>query len=727
MKLIVIHSLKALLVLLSCASSYPQGYTPLTLQKIYQENHFFPNSPEGIRSMPDGDHYTVIENGHTIARYDYKTGLTRNILFSTELLPDAKFQSVNEYELSNDGKKILLTTDKTSIYRHSFTARFWIYDLALKKIQSLADSGKQQLATFSPDGSKVAYVKNNDLFYKDLLTNATVKVTADGELNKIINGAPDWVYEEEFGFSKAFCWSPDNRHLAYYRFDESLVREFDMTVFDGLYPFTSRFKYPKAGESNSMVSIHVYDTESGKTVTMETGSETDQYIPRIKWPASSDKICIIRLNRLQNKLDVMLSDANTGKAVILYSEENACYISEINDDYIHFTSDQQYFIILSERSGYFHYYRYTTDGKLVNPVTQGNWEVQGFLGLDEKTNTLYYISNQVSTIQQDVYSVKLDGTQQHKLSQVPGTNSAEFSSNFKFYMNRWSDANTPPRFTLHKIDGTLVRSLEDNAVLADEIKKYGFTRKEFIKIPVSADLELNAYLVKPADFDTTKKYPLFISVYGGPESQDVRDSWDNGLAWQELLAQQGIVVACIDNRGTNGRGEAFRKSTYMQLGKLETEDQVDAARYLSGKSWIDKNRIGIWGWSYGGTVTLLCLTKGADVFSMGIAVAPVTNWRFYDTIYTERFMRKPQENSKGYDDNSPIAYAGKLKGKLLLIHGTADDNVHLQNSVEMIKQLVQENKQFQLFIYPDKNHSIYGENTRYHLFTMITDFIKENL
>jgi dipeptidyl-peptidase-4 len=714
-------------ILLFSSLLFSQKYTPLTVDRIYRDYHFYPNTIEGIRSMADGEHYTVLELNRTIAMYDYKTGQNKTFLFSTDQLPDDKLISIYDYTFNRDESRILLTTNISKIYRHSFEAQFWIYDLVTKSISLLADTGNLQLATFSPDGLKVAFVKNNNLYYKNLVTNSIKQVTSDGKINSIINGSPDWVYEEEFGFSKAYCWSPDSRSLAFYRFDESDVKLFDIILFSGLYTSVSRYKYPKAGEANSKVDIRVFDLESEETIVMNTGTDYDQYIPRIKWSATQGKLCIIRLNRMQNKVDVMLANAFSGESEVIYTEENASYISEIDDNYIHFTADRQCFIVLSERSGFFHYYLYSLTGKLISPITQGNWDVDELLGIDERKSTLYFTANKASVVQQDVYSVKLDGTRQRKLSDRPGNNTAEFSNNFNYYINTWSDANTPPRYTLHRIDGSLIRVLEENALLKKELKTFGFTKKEFIKIPVFENLELNAYIIKPPDFDSTKKYPLFISVYGGPESQDVKDSWDDGLAWQQLLAQRGIIVACVDNRGTDGRGEAFRKSTYMQLGKLETEDQVNAAIYLGSLPWIDENRIGIWGWSYGGYMTLLCVTKGAAVFSMGIAVAPVTNWRFYDTIYTERFMRKPQDNPKGYDDNSPINYAGRLKGKLLLIHGTADDNVHLQNSMEMTERLIQENKQFQQFMYPDKNHSIYGGNTRYHLYTMMTKFIQENL
>jgi dipeptidyl-peptidase-4 len=704
-----------------------QSFTPVTVSEIFQNAQFNAKSIEGIRSMADGEHYTVSEDDQIIARYDYATGLNKTVILDLKNLPGQPVKSFSDYTFSNDEKKILLTTERSAIYRHSFEAVYLIYDILARTLTPLTESGKQQLASFSPDGTRVAYMKENNLFYRDLSTGALVQVTHDGKINSIINGAPDWVYEEEFGFSQGYCWSPDSRYLAFYQFDESRVRQFEMTIFNGLYPQTQQFKYPKAGEDNATVSIHVFEPASGKTTSMDVGSETDQYIPRILWSPVPGKLGMIRLNRLQNKVDILLADAVTGKSELLYTEENKCFISRVDDDFIFFTPDRKYFIVLSERSGFYHYYRYRLDGKFENPVTQGNWEVQGLLGFDEKAGVLYYTSNEASTIQTDVYSVKPDGTGGKKLSRVPGTSSAAFSSNFRYFIQIWSDANTPYRYSLHEANGHLIRVLEDNTALVNKTKEYGFCHKEFIKIPVAGQPELNAYLIKPPDFDSTKKYPLFISVYGGPESQDVKDAWDSQLAWDELLTQHGIVIARIDNRGTDGRGEAFRKSTYLQLGKLETEDQVNAAKYLGRLGWIDESRIGIWGWSYGGYMTLLCMTKGAEVFKMGIAVAPVTNWRFYDTIYTERFMRKPQDNASGYDDNSPINHAGALKGKLLLIHGTADDNVHFQNSVEMADRFIKENKPFTQFFYPDKNHSISGGSTRYHLYTMMTDFILENL
>jgi dipeptidyl-peptidase-4 len=711
--------------ILTLSQTFSQASPKLSLVKIYKEYDLTIKTIGKTFSMADGEHYTILESGHSIFRYDYMTGKEKELFFSDAQLPDTTGY-IDDYQFSSDERRLLIATDITRIYRRSFEANYWIYDIQTKSVVPLAN-GKQQLAVFSPDGQKIAFVKNNNLFYKDLNSGEVVQITNDGAFNRIINGAPDWIYEEEFGFAQAYQWSKDSKNIAFYQFDESLVKQFDMIMYGGLYPHINSFKYPKAGEAISTVNVKVFDLNTGKTVTMYTGQEADQYIPRIKWSAIPGKLGIVTLNRLQNTVNVLLADASTGLSRIIYHEENSKFISKIDDDFIHFTEDQEHFIILSERSGYYHYYRYSITGKLKNPITQGNWEVTNLLAVDENENILYYTSNQTSVLCKDVYSIHLDGTRQKKISTSPGTNEAEFSSTFKYYINTWSNANTPPCYTLHQMNGLLIRVLEDNSELKNKINNYGFARKEFMKIPVDDSLELYGYMIKPADFDSTKQYPLFMCVYGGPQSQDVTDSWDYGMTWQQYMVQQGIIIACIDNRGTDGRGEEFRKSTYLHLGKIETEDQINAAKYLGAKSWIDENHIGIWGWSYGGYMTLNCLTKGADVFKTGIAVAPVTDWRYYGNIYTERYMRKPQDNAKGYEESSPINYAGQMKGNLLLIHGTADDNVHLQNSVEMAEELIKNGIQFQQFMYPDKNHSIYGGTTRHHLYSMMSDFILKNL
>ncbi|MBN1159482.1 MAG: S9 family peptidase [Bacteroidales bacterium] len=704
-----------------------QVYTPLNLDQIYKRYEFLPYSVSALNSMADGEHYSVLEGENRIVVYDYQTGKESDLVFHADRFPELRNKGIDDYTFSRDESKILLITGQTMIYRHSYKARHYIYELQSGRLSALSDHEHERLATFSPDGSKVAYVYENNLFIYDLDRDMTTQITFDGEKNRIINGAPDWVYEEEFGLIRGFCWSPDSRRLAYMRFDETDVKEFSFQIFGSLYPEDYRYKYPKAGEKNSEVAVKVYDTESKCTLTMDTGPEQDQYIPGIKWTASADFLAVIRLNRLQNAVDVLIASSLNGECRILYSEVNDRFISEINDEYIYFTGDNGYFLIRSERTGYFHYYLYSMDGRLINPVTRGNWEVDQLAGVDEQKGLMYYTSTEESVLQRQLYSVKLDGSDKKKLSRKPGHVEAAFSKTFRYYINTWSDAVTPPVISVHRSDGGQVRLLIDNNELSADIKKYGFSKKEFIRIPVSGDLLLNAYMIRPAGFDTAKRYPLLIRVYGGPGSQEVLDQWDNDLPWLQLLAQHGIVVACIDNRGTGGRGEAFRKSTYMQLGRLESEDQIAAAEYLSGFRWIDESRIGIYGWSYGGTVSLLCLARGEGVFKMAIAVAPVTSWRFYDTAYTERFMRRPKDNPSGYDDHAPLNYAAGMNGRLLLVHGTADDNVHWQNSVEMADRLIAADKQFEMFLYTNSNHNIYGGNIRFHLFTKLTDFVYDNL
>lgn len=688
---------------------------------------FRPSGIQEIRSMNDGEHYTSLQQGVFVVRYAYSDGLPVDTLFSLKSFKTNQLRYIETYEFSTDERKILISTQQRPIYRHSFTAQYYVYDVNRKILQPVSANGRQQLASLSPMSDKVAFVRDNNIFVTDLTTYKEVQLTYDGKRNDIINGAPDWVYEEEFSFNKGFEWSLDGKKLAYMRFDERQVKTVTIPMYDSTYPTLYTYKYPKAGEKNSAVSIHVYDFNTGKTTRMDVGDQMDQYIPRIRWSANAGKLGIVRLNRLQNKVDVLLAEATTGRSIQLYSETNKRFISEIGDNFLTFLSDGSRFMVMSERDGFMHLYLYSMDGKFIGQVTKGDYDLSELLGIDEKNSTVYYTSTEMSPLDRSVFSIKLNGTDKHRLSDRNGSNKADFSSNFKYYINTWSDAATPPLYTLHSSSGKLIRTLKENTLVEDKIKEYGFAKKEFIRIPTSDGLQLNAYLIKPLDFDSTKKYPLFIKVYGGPESQEVLNEWQNDVAWFQMLVQHGFVVACVDNRGTDGRGEAFRKSTYMQLGKLETEDQMNASKYLGSLPYIDKNRIGIFGWSYGGYMTCLCLTKGADIFKLGIAVAPVVNWRFYDSIYTERFMRTPQENSSGYDDLSPLHFVDQFKGKLLLIHGSADDNVHLQNSMVFSEKLIQAGKSFDMAIYPDKNHSIYGGRTRFNLYKKMTDFIMNNL
>ncbi|MEO6884241.1 MAG: S9 family peptidase [Bacteroidia bacterium] len=711
----------------------------ITLEDIWSSSTFYPQYVYGLRSMNDGVHYTSLDyltGDPSIVKYDYATGKSvETVVKESQLIPkdSTRHIHIDSYQFSDDEKKILIATATEHIYRHSTRETYYVWDILAKKLTLLSSGEKQMFAQFSPDGNKVAFVRDNNLFVKDLTTNVEMKITTDGLFNNIINGGTDWVYEEEFGFARAFYWSPDSKKIAFYRFDESKVKEFEMSEYKHqLYPSVYKFKYPKAGETNSQVSIHVYDIASKNTLNMEIGAaqDTNQYIPRVQWTMDPNILSIVRMNRLQNKLELLFADATTGKSKIIYTETSKTYVdvNEEGDSYCTFLKNKKQFILLSEIDGFNHIYLYNIDGTLVRQITHGNWDVLEFKGVDEKNNTLYYTSTEVSPTDKDLYSIKLDGKDKRKLSISEGTNDAKFSSNFNYYFNEFSQANTPPYITLNNDNGKEIRVLEDNDGLKKIMATYALSKKTFFTLKDSAGVTLNAWMIKPIGFDSTKKYPVLMNVYGGPGINTVNNSWQGpDYFWHEMLAEKGYIIVSVDNRGTGGRGKEFKDCTYKQLGKYETEDQIDAAKYLGKLAYVDKTRIGIWGWSYGGYMSSLCITKGADYFKTAIAVAPVTNWRYYDSVYTERYMQTPQENPDGYDKNSPINFVDKLRGHYLLIHGTADDNVHFQNTVEMISALVSADKQFDLFIYPDKNHGIYGGNTRIHLYTKMTDFILANL
>lgn len=702
-----------------------QATKEITLEDIYLKGRFNEHSVSGLRSMIDGEHFTTLENKTKISKYSYKTGNVIEVLFNT-LKPNFK---IEEYTFSSDETKILLAVNAEYIYRRSYKAEYYIYDIKSKSLEKLSENGKQKYAAFSPNALKVGFVRDNNIFIKNLITNKEKQITFDGKFNEIINGGTDWVYEEEFEFTRAFFWSPDGERIAYYKFDESEVKIFNMTKYkEELYPENYAFKYPKAGEKNSVVSIHIYDLLNDKTNIMDVGAETNQYISRIKWTSIKNKLAIIRENRLQNHLEILLKDAISGNSQVIYSEKNKYYIERINDWYMTMTDDGKYFIINSEKDGWNHLYLYDIKGNFINQITKGNWDVTDFFGLDCKTNTIYYQSAEESPLNRAVYSIQLDGSKKKKISDKKGTNKADFSVGFKYYINYYTNADSPKFITLHNKKGKLIRVLEDNKALKQNLKEYDFSPIEFLSINTpSSKWDLNVCLIKPSNFDQNKKYPLLIFLYGGPGSQRATDSWLRNRAWHQMLAQKGYIVAYVDNRGTGARGEEFKKITYGQLGKYETIDQIEAAQELSSLPYIDKTRTGIWGWSYGGFMSASCLFNGSNVFEMAIAVAPVSSYRFYDSIYTELYMGLPKDNADGYDSNSLLANANKLKGKFLLVHGTGDDNVHFQNSIELVRKLTEANKQFEMQFYIDKTHSIRGKNTRYHLFTKLTNFVLENL
>ena len=704
----------------------------ISLKDIWSNYSFYPRSVKGIKSLSNGKEYTVIQKGSVVV-YDYKSGdSVTTLVRAGELIPEGEENPVklSSFSMSSDETKFLVPTETKSIYRHSSVSKFYIWDAQTKKLTNLSTE-KQRLADFSPDGSKVAFVRNNNIFVKNLENGEEKQLTTDGKFNAIINGTCDWVYEEEFGFTKAFFWSPDGKSIAYYRFDESRVKEYTLTTYGELYPELYTYKYPKAGEDNSIVEIFVYNLEAGQSVKMDIGPETDQYIPRIKWTQDPDVLAIQRLNRLQNHLDILLADASTGKSHILYSEDNKYYI-DITDD-LTFLPGKQQFLTTSEKDGFNHIYLYNMDGTLSKQLTSGKWEVRKVYGYDAKKKQVFYQSSEDSPLNRDIYVVNLKGKRTN-ISLHEGTNDAAFSKNYKYFINTWKDANTPPVITINHADGKQVRLLEDNHKLLAKMQKYNLSEQFFFKIespeftlPDGKQLDLNAWAIYPPDFDTTKQYPVLITIYGGPGSQTVTNSFGSfNYFWYQMLAENGIIVVSVDNRGTGGRGEEFKKMTYKELGKYETLDYIETAKYLGNLPYVDKDRIGIFGWSYGGFMASNTLFQGADYFSTGIAVAPVTNWRYYDNIYTERFMRTPQENPDGYDNNSPINHVDKLKGNYLLVHGSADDNVHFQNTMDLITALVKANKQFDLMVYPNKNHGIYGGNTRYHLFKKMTDFLYES-
>jgi dipeptidyl-peptidase-4 len=721
-----------LLFILISTAVFAQTKKEYTLEDIFKKGTFSTRSVRGLRSMQDGKTYVSIETDEQsklryVAKNNFSDGKLNTVLYrESDLIFKGDTLPVST-DFSDDETKVLIAVDQEALYRRSFKANYFVFDLKTKKISQVSENGKQLFASFSPDGTKVAFVRDNNIFTKDLLTGSETQITRDGKNNQIINGQSDWVYEEEFSFAQAFFWSPDGKKIAYYKFDESAVPEFSMTLFQGLYPAEYRYKYPKAGEKNSEVSIHIYQLENKESKEVEIGNQTDQYIPRIRWTQDANTLCVLRMNRHQNKLDYLMADAASGKTRLLMSEEDKYYI-DIEKEQLTFLANGKQFINVSERDGFNHIYLYDMNGKIVKQITKGNWEVSDIYGIDQKKGLIYYQSTEPSPSQRDVYVIGLNGNGKRKISTVSGTNSASFSSDFSYYILSNSNSKSPLFVSLHGNDGKLIRVLEDNAKAKARIAEYQLSPTEFFSFTTSEGVSLNGYMIKPANFDPNKKYPVFMYVYGGPGSQNVADSWGSGRnMWFNYLAQKGYIVACVDNRGTGARGAEFKKMTYLNLGKYETIDQIEAAKWFAKQPYVDGNRIGIWGWSYGGYMSSLCITKGADVFKMAIAVAPVTTWRYYDSIYTERYLRTPQENAQGYDENSPINFADKLKGKFLLIHGTADDNVHFQNSVMFSEALIQANKDFEQAYYPNKNHGIAGGNTTLQLYRKMTDFILNNL
>lgn len=711
----------------------------VTLQDVAQGTYRAQNI-YGLKPMLDGEHYTQISSDHKrIVKYSFKTGKEVEAIFDVTKARDCNFKTFDDYILSPDEKLILIQTETKPIYRHSFTAVYYIYNVKNNTLEPLSNNGPQQVPLFSPDGNQIAFVRNNNIFLVKLLFgNSESQVTKDGEYNKVLNGIPDWVYEEEFSFNRAFDFSADSKMIAYIRFDESQVPMFSFPWYKGMapakedyttYPGKYEYKYPKAGETNSTVTVHTYDIKSHVTRQMDLPLDKDGYIPRIKFTSDPEKLAIMTLNRHQNRFDLYLANPRSATCKVAIRDEAEQYIKE--QEYGSIAFYPNHIVLMSERDGYNHLYLYTIAGNLVRQITKGNFEVTDFLGYDEANGTTYYASNEGSPLRTAIYKIDSKG-KKTKLSTKEGTNNALFSKNFAYFINTYSSKDTPTEITLNDSKGRELVTLLDNKQLKSQLTHLNMPTKEFFTFKTSQGVELNGWMMKPANFDPNKKYPVIMHQYSGPGSQQVLDKWgigsfgDGGM-FEAYMCDKGYIMVCVDGRGTGGRGAAFEKCTYLFLGVKESEDQVETARYLGTLPYVDGSRIGIWGWSFGGYNTLMSMSDGSGAFKAGVAIAAPSDWRFYDTVYTERFMRTPKENGDGYNAGSAISRASKLQGKLLLIHGTADDNVHYQNAAEYSEALVQANKQFNMQVYTNRNHSIFGGNTRNHLMNRVANFFLENL
>lgn len=725
---------------LCCLAGFAQGGKALDLKEI-NSGKFSPENIYGVVPMPDGEHYTQRNaEGTQIVKYSFRTGEPVEVVFDVAKARECPFKKFDSYQFSPDGSKILIATETTPIYRHSYTAVHYLYPVKRNDkgvttnniVEKLSDGGPQQAPVFSPDGNLVAFVRDNNIFLVKLLYgNSESQVTEDGKLNSVLNGIPDWVYEEEFGFNRALEFNADNTMLAYVRFDESEVPSYTFPLFAGEaprnnalqdYPGEYTYKYPKAGYPNSKVSVHTFDIKSKVTRQVKLPIDADGYIPRIRFTQDPNKLAIMTLNRHQNRFDMYFADPRSTVCKLALRDESPYYINENVFDNIRFYPDN--FSFVSDKSGYPHLYWYSMNGNLIKQVTSGNYEVKSFIGWNPDTNEFYYTSNEESPMRQAVYKIDRKG-KKVKLSNQQGTNSPIFSSSMKYFMNKFTSLDTPMLITLNDNTGKVLKTLVTNDKLKEKLAGYAIPQKEFFTFKTTEGVDLNGWMMKPVNFDPSKRYPVLMFQYSGPGSQQVLDKW--GISWETYMASLGYVVACVDGRGTGGRGSEFQKCTYLNLGVKEAKDQVEAAKYLGGLPYVDKGRIGIWGWSFGGYMTIMSMSEGTPVFKAGVAVAAPTDWKYYDTVYTERFMRTPKENAEGYKAASAFSRADNLHGNLLLVHGMADDNVHFQNCTEYAEHLVQLGKQFDMQVYTNRNHGIYSGNTRNHLYTRLTNFFLNNL
>ncbi|MBR6131887.1 MAG: S9 family peptidase [Bacteroidales bacterium] len=703
----------------------------ITVEKIWDDFYFYPRGVAGYTAMPKSDCYTVVKRGG-IERYSFATGELIDMLLSNADLErlsggTVNISKVSGYEFTADESKIVLAIDEESIWRRSTLAFYYVYDIAAKTLTLVADTNtKLHFAVLTEDGTKVLFARDCDLFYQELATGKITQITRDGKPNAILNGYADWVYEEELDMSRAASWSPDGTKIAFLRFDESRVKEYNFALYDELYPTDFKYKYPKAGEDNSLVDVYIYDVAAKSLTKVDLGDNSNCYFPRVYWMPNSQDAVILKLNRHQDRLDFIRYNTATRQQDIVYTDQNDKWL-DVTDNY-YFLSDNNSMIVTSERNGFNHIYKVTFGGE-IKQLTNGDWEVNEIQYVNEKKKLIYYLSNESGVLNRDLYVINFDGKKKQLLTKGDGWASTEFCPNGNYYRLQYSDLNTLPKYTINEKSGKELRVLNDNKHVKETMDKYGFVNREIIHFITEDGTELYGWMMKPANFDPNKRYPVMMNCYGGPGSQQVMNAYSSAqdLAFYQMLAQHGYISVCVDGRGTATRGDAFKKVIYQQMGKYEAIDQIAAANWLKKQPYVDGDRIGIWGWSFGGYLSALSLFRGDGAFKMAISVAPVTNWRYYDNIYTERFMRTPQENPDGYDLNSPTTYAKDLKGKYFLIHGTADDNVHFQNAMELVKALNEAGVEYDQFFFPNKNHFIMGGNTRTYLYNKLAKYILENL
>ena len=708
--------------------------------KAITRGEFRSEMMQAVRPLADGETYGQMSaDGKRVESYSFRTGQQVAVLFDVATARGAKLDQVDDYIMSPDGRRMLIQTQTKPIYRHSFTAVYYIYDIRNNKLEPLSDGGPQQTPVFSPDGNQIAFVRDNNIFLVKLLfDNAESQVTKDGKRNEIINGIPDWVYEEEFSTNSSMVFSADSKQIVWIRYDERAVKQYSMQLFKGLaperkefaeYPGAYTYKYPVPGQVNSQVSVWSYDIQSRQTRQIDVPFDADGYIPRIKATSDPTKIAVFTMNRHQDKLRIYMANPLSTVCQLAIEDQVDKYIKEEVLEDVQITD--KHILLPSERDGYNHLYLYNLNGQLQRQIVTDKYEVTSVYGFDEQTGDTYFAANPNGPMEQQVMVAHANGKME-VLTPKAGMNKAIFSQNFKYFINSWSDIDHPVQYTLCQKNGKTMLTLIDNQKLLQKLAGYELGTKAFFSFTTSEGVQLNGWMVKPADFDASKKYPVIMYQYGGPGSQQVLNQWGigmngNGAILEQYLCQEGYICVCVDNRGTGGRGADFEKCTYLRLGELEARDQVETALWLGQQSYVDKDRIGIWGWSYGGWNTLMSMSEGRPVFRAGVAIAPPTNWRFYDTVYTERYMRTPQENQQGYDEVNPIARAAQLHGALLLCHGLADDNVHYQNTAEYVEALVQADKDFRQLVYTNRNHSIFGGNTRNHLFRQAIDHFNANL